>query len=101
MNLWIEAKHQVLTLCPGPGLPPSPLLGGRPLGLSRLCSLEAGGVGNGGEERGRADGEELEVEAGFRARGEGGQGRRWPGGVLPRPRPSDTRLAWFLRFRGE
>ena len=99
-----KLSSRVLTLCPGLPPGPGPLLGGRPLGLSRVCSLQAGGVGNGGEERGRADGDELDdldVEAGFRARGEGGQGRRWPGGVLPRPRPSDTRLAWFLRSKGE
>ena len=61
---------------------------------------EAGCVGN-GEERGRAaGGVEPDVAAGFLARGEGGQGLRWPGGVrLPRPRPSDTRLAWFLKVK--
>ena len=29
-----------------------------------------------------------------------GQGRHWPGGVRPRPRPRDTRLAWVLERPG-
>ena len=71
--------------------------------------MEAGGVGK-GDERGRAEGDGDELDGvvvvvgdeldGFRARGEGGQGgRRCPGGVRPRPRPSDTRLDWFLELR--
>ena len=30
-----------------------------------------------------------------------GQGRHWPGGVRPRPRPRDTRLAWVLEVEKE
>ena len=68
----------VLTLCPGLAPCPGPLLSGWP--LARWPCEEGGGVGNGEEDVGLVVGDdELEGDPGFRARGDGGQGRRCPG----------------------